>query len=57
MDRRPIPVPTEERERMIAPEDLAEAVRFVAALPPRTTIPEMLLMPTHRREHKPGETG
>lgn len=57
LDRRPIPVPTEERERMIAPEDLAEAVRFVASLPPRTTIPEMLLMPTHKREHKPGETG
>ena len=57
LDRRPIPVPPEERERMIAPEDLAEAVRFVAALPPRTTIPEMLLMPTHKREFKPGETG
>lgn len=57
LDRRPIPIPAEERERLIAPEDLAEAVRFVAALHPRTTIPEILLLPTHKRVHKPGETG
>ena len=57
LEQRPVPVPPEERERMIAPEDLAQAVRFVALMHPRTTIPEMLLLPTHRRQHKPGETG
>lgn len=57
LDRRPIAVPPEDRERMIAAEDLAEAVRFVAALHPRTTIPEMLLLPTHKREYQPGEMG
>lgn len=57
LDRRPVPVPQEERAKLIAPEDLAEAVRFVAALPPRTTIPEMQLMPTHKRAMKPGEVG
>lgn len=57
LDRRPVPVSPEDRERLIAAEDLAEAVRFVSALHPRTSIPEILLMPTHKRQHKPGETG
>ncbi|HKI99173.1 MAG TPA: SDR family oxidoreductase [bacterium] len=57
LDRRPIPVDPEERERLIAPEDLAEAIRFVAALPARTTITEMVVMPTHKRQFKPGEAG
>jgi NADP-dependent 3-hydroxy acid dehydrogenase YdfG len=57
LDRRPVPVPPEERERLIDPADLAEAIRFVAALPPRTTVTEMLVMPTHKREFKAGETG
>ncbi len=56
LEKRPVPVPQEERERMISPDDLAAAVRFVATLHPRTTIPEMLLLPTHKREHKPGES-
>lgn len=57
LDKRPVPIPAEERARLIAPEDLAEAVRFVVAMHPRTNIPEMLLLPTHKRTHKPGETG
>lgn len=57
LDRRPVPVPPEERARLIFPEDLAEAVRFVAALPPRTNVMEMLVMPTHKRQHTPEETG
>ena len=57
LDKRPIPVPAEERARLIGPEDLAEAIRFVGALPARSTVTEMLVMPTHKREHKPGEIG
>lgn len=57
LDKRPIPLEPEERSRLIAAEDMADAIRFVAALPARTTITEMLVMPTHRRELKPGETG
>jgi NADP-dependent 3-hydroxy acid dehydrogenase YdfG len=57
LDKRPIPVEPEERERLIAPEDLAEAMRFLAALPARTTVSEMLVLPTHKRLLKPGETG
>jgi len=54
---RPIPVTEQDRVQLIAPVDIAEAVRFVAALPPRTTVSEMLVVPTHKRQHKPGETG
>lgn len=57
LDKRPIPVDPADRERLIHPDDLAEAIRFVSALHPRTTITEMLVMPTHKRQHKPGETG
>jgi NADP-dependent 3-hydroxy acid dehydrogenase YdfG len=57
LDKRPIPVDAADRERLIAPEDLAEAIRFLAALPARTTVTEMLVLPTHKREFKPGETG
>lgn len=57
LEKRPIPVEPAERERMIDPADLAEAIRFLAALHPRTTISEMLLLPTHKRRTKPGETG
>lgn len=57
LDRRPIPIDPADRERLIGAEDLAEAVRFVSALPPRTNIPEILLLPTYKRQFKPGETG
>ena len=57
LDQRPIPVDPADRARLIDPADLAEAIRFVAALPARTTVTEMLVMPTHKRQFKPGETG
>jgi NADP-dependent 3-hydroxy acid dehydrogenase YdfG len=57
LEKRPIPVDPEDRARMIAPEDLVEAIRFVSALPPRTTVTEMLVMPTHKRALKPEELG
>ena len=57
LDQRPIPIDAADRARLISPDDLAEAIRFLAALPPRTTVTEMLVMPTHKRQFKPGETG
>ena len=57
LDKRPIPIPPEERERLIQPEDMAEAVRFVACMPARTNITEMRILPTHKRAMRPGETG
>ena len=57
LDKRPVPVSPEDRSRLIFPEDLAEAIRFVAALPARTNVTEMLVSPTHKRQFKPGELG
>ena len=57
LDKRPVAVEQTEREIMMQPEDLAEAVRFLALLPARATVPEMLMVPTHKRTFKPGETG
>jgi NAD(P)-dependent dehydrogenase (short-subunit alcohol dehydrogenase family) len=57
IDKRPVQLSGAERERMMQPEDLAEAILFLARLHPRTHVPEMLLMPTHRRQFQPGELG
>jgi NADP-dependent 3-hydroxy acid dehydrogenase YdfG len=56
MQQRPMPVDPAEQARMIQPEDVAEMILFLATLPPRTTVTELLVMPTHQRQHKPGET-
>lgn len=49
LDKRPVPVSDEERARMLQPEDLAAAVLFVANLPERVCINEMLVTPTWNR--------
>jgi NADP-dependent 3-hydroxy acid dehydrogenase YdfG len=46
MDRRPVPVSAEERARMLQPEDLAATVLFVATMPPRACLNEILISPT-----------
>lgn len=43
---RPKPVTEEHRATILKPEDVAEAVLFVAALPPRVSIPELVIKPT-----------
>jgi NADP-dependent 3-hydroxy acid dehydrogenase YdfG len=43
---RPKPVTDEQRAVILKPEDVAEAVLFVAALPPRVSIPELVIKPT-----------
>ncbi len=57
LEKRPIKIDPEELERMIQPEDMAAAIRFLAELHPRTVVPEMLMLPVHRRARKPGEGG
>ena len=57
LEKRPVAVPQADRERMIAPEDLADTIRFLALLPARTTVTEMLVVPTHKRKFQAGETG
>jgi NADP-dependent 3-hydroxy acid dehydrogenase YdfG len=43
---RPTPVTDEQRAVILKPEDVAEAVLFVAALPPRVSVPELVIKPT-----------
>jgi len=43
---RPKPVTEEQRAVILKPEDVADAVLFVAALPPRVSVPEMVIKPT-----------
>jgi NADP-dependent 3-hydroxy acid dehydrogenase YdfG len=43
---RPKPVSEEQRAVILKPEDVAEAVFFVASLPPHVSIPELIIKPT-----------
>jgi NADP-dependent 3-hydroxy acid dehydrogenase YdfG len=43
---RPKPVTDEHRASILKPEDVAEAILFVAALPPRVSVPELVIKPT-----------
>lgn len=43
---RPAPVSAERKATMLKPEDVAEAVVFVASLPPRAHVPELIIKPT-----------
>jgi NADP-dependent 3-hydroxy acid dehydrogenase YdfG len=56
LEKRPVTYSAEERARMAQPEDIAQAVRFLALLPSRSTVPEMEVVPTLPRMPKPGDT-
>ena len=56
LEKRAVSYSAEERARMVQPEDVAQAVRFLALLPSRSAVPEMQLVPTLPRVPKPGET-
>jgi NADP-dependent 3-hydroxy acid dehydrogenase YdfG len=56
LEKRAVTYSAEERALMIQPEDIAQAVRFLALLPARSTVPEMQVVPTLPRVPKPGET-
>ena len=43
---RPKPITEEHRATILKPEDVAEAVLFVATLPPRVSVPELVIKPT-----------
>ena len=43
---RPRPVTEEQRALILKPEDVAEAILFVASLPPRVSVPELVIKPT-----------
>jgi NAD(P)-dependent dehydrogenase (short-subunit alcohol dehydrogenase family) len=44
--KRPVPTPPEVMQHALQPEDVAEACLFVAALPPRCHVPELVLLPS-----------
>ncbi len=49
LEKRPVPPPPEERARMLQAEDLGRAVLFIATLPPRACVNEILISPTWNR--------
>ncbi|HEX5767332.1 MAG TPA: SDR family oxidoreductase [Burkholderiales bacterium] len=49
LEKRPVPPPPEERARMLQPEDLARAIVFIATLPPRACVNELIISPTWNR--------
>jgi NADP-dependent 3-hydroxy acid dehydrogenase YdfG len=46
LSARPKPVTEEQRAVILKPEDVAEAILFVAGLPPRVSVPELVIKPT-----------
>lgn len=45
LKNRPVPPTQEQRDKMMKPEDIAQACVFAASLPPRTYVSDMSLMP------------
>jgi len=46
LDKRPVKPPPEMLAKALQSDDIAEAVLFVAKLPPRASVPEMQILPT-----------
>jgi NADP-dependent 3-hydroxy acid dehydrogenase YdfG len=46
LEKRPVKPSPEMLAKALKPEDVAEAILFVAKLPPHATVPEMQVMPT-----------
>jgi NADP-dependent 3-hydroxy acid dehydrogenase YdfG len=53
MDSRPVPPTREERERMLQPEDLGQTLLYLASLPPRVCVNELVISPTWNRFYLP----
>ncbi len=51
LDQRPNPVGPEVRARMVQPEDCADLIRYIALLPARLVMNEVMLSPTHNRRY------
>jgi len=50
LDRRAVPPTAEERARMLQPEDVAATIVFVASLPQRACIEDLVIRPTFLRD-------
>jgi NADP-dependent 3-hydroxy acid dehydrogenase YdfG len=51
LDQRPNPVGPEERARMVQPQDCADLILYIALLPKRLTMNEVMLSPTWNRAY------
>ncbi len=49
LDKRPVPPSKERRERMAQAEDLGQAILFIATMPARTCVNELIIAPTLNR--------
>ncbi|WP_199175701.1 SDR family oxidoreductase [Telmatospirillum siberiense] len=49
LDQRPSPIGTEERAAMLQPADVADLVLYLAGLPPRVCVNEIIVSPTANR--------
>lgn len=47
VNKRPVPPSAEQRARMLQCEDIADMAVAVAKLPPRATVPELVITPRH----------
>jgi NADP-dependent 3-hydroxy acid dehydrogenase YdfG len=54
MEKRPVPPSAEDRARMLQPEDLGATIRFVAELPARACINQLIISPTWNRMYVGG---
>lgn len=55
LDKRPVPPSQAERARMLQEEDLGRTIRFVAELPPRACVNELVISPVWNRIYIGGE--
>ncbi len=46
---RPVPPGAEARARMLQPDELAHAIRFVAEMPPHACVNQLIISPTWNR--------
>jgi NADP-dependent 3-hydroxy acid dehydrogenase YdfG len=49
LNKRPVPPSQETRERMVQAEDMGKAILFLAQMPSRTCINELIISPTYNR--------
>lgn len=54
LDKRPVPVSAEERNRMAQKEDVGDLIRYIACLPPHVVINEVMICPTWNRGYVAG---
>jgi NADP-dependent 3-hydroxy acid dehydrogenase YdfG len=54
LDKRPVPPSAEQRELMVQAEDMGQAILFVAQMPTRTCINELIISPTFNRFYTGG---